>query len=193
MSEDTTGPDRIEKSVPIPVVVPPVAGPTGAFPTVLDSPFRYGVRHDDVGLSQARTPEELVAGPNERGVTTVWDAASLDSAIDWLETHANYLRRLSYDMASIKERLGGDNPTTSALGGFPYAQQLTRTHSMLHGKTEQGLKRLSDNLYAAARALETVKRNYETAEQANAMSADEMRQALSNAARGGGASDGGQR
>ncbi|RKN41121.1 hypothetical protein [Micromonospora endolithica] len=193
MSEDTTGPDQIEKSVPIPVVLPPTVGPAGVFPTVLDSPFRYGVRHDDVGLSQARTPSELVAGPNARGVETEWDASSLDSAIDWLETHAQYLRRLSYDMAVIKERLGGDDPTASVLGGFPYAQKLTQTHSVLHSSTEQKLKSLSDSLYAAARALGTVKSNYQTAEQANAMSATEMQQAFTNAARGGGATDGGQR
>jgi hypothetical protein len=186
MSEDDKGgPDRIGVELPIPL--PPVHPSMATMPMV-NSPASFGVSHDDVRAHQASAPDDLVAGPNERGVQTEWDATSLDSAIDWLETHAGYLRRLSYDMAEIKEKLGGDEAMAGkgAMGGFPYALELARAHGQLYGSTEGGLRRLSEDLYAAARALGTVKRNYETAEGANEMSAQEMKQAFSDAARGGG-------
>lgn len=177
VSED---PDRIEQRFDVPMPINPGA------PFVGDI---RGINYDRVGVDQAHTPSKLVAGDGERGVATEWDAGSLDSAVTWLETHAGYLHRLSYDMSSIKDELAPNEWATEgqgALGGFPNAKTLTDNHNKLFSSTQEGLRRLSDGLWAAAEALREVKRKYEDAEHANAMSAQEMRQAFANAARNGG-------
>lgn len=176
VSED---PDRVEARYKVPMPVNP------GMPFVGDV---RGVNFDRIGVEQAETPSDLVAGPNERGVQTEWDAGSLDSARTWLEAHASYLNRLSYDMASIKQELAPNEwaEGNSALGGFPNAKELTTRHNALYQSTEQQLRSLSDSLWAAAEALGEVKRKYQDAEHANAMSAQEMQQALSKAASGGG-------
>ncbi|MER7888581.1 hypothetical protein ABTX15_02020 [Micromonospora sp. NPDC094482] len=171
--------DRVEVRMPIPMPINPVMPYTGDI---------RGISFDRIGVDQAETPSGLVAGKGEQGVKTEWDAGNLDSAIDWLETHASYVYRLSYDMVEIKEKLGGDQAMAGEgpLGGFHYATQLSQRHTELYGTTEGGLRTLSENLYNAADALRTVKRNYENAEGANAMTAQEMQQAFNNAASGGG-------
>ncbi|NBE82885.1 hypothetical protein [Micromonospora rubida] len=178
MSDDDNDPDRVNVDFPIPM-------PNPMFPGVGDI---RGISFDRIGVDQAETPSGLVAGSCERGVATEWDASSLDSAITWLETHAGYLHRLSYDMVDIKEKLGGDQAITGKgpLGGFQYAKQLAQQHQQTYSSTESGLRTLSANLYTAAEALRTVKQNFETAEGANAMTAQEMQQAFTDAAPGGG-------
>ena len=54
-----------------------------------------------------QTPSDLVAGPNEAGVKTEWDASSLQGAIQWLETHASYLSGCTYKMVDIQDLMGG--------------------------------------------------------------------------------------
>lgn len=142
-----------------------------------------GVSIDNV--HHVETPADLVASPGETGVRTEWDASSLDSAISWLEAHANYLDRLAHEMAEIQNLMGGANAgwarggeavdgAKSPLGSFHWAQELAYKHATLYDSTEANIRTLSDNLYAAARALRKVKENYETVEHANAMSAEEM-------------------
>ncbi|WP_446218084.1 hypothetical protein [Micromonospora sp. IBHARD004] len=172
-------PDRVEQRFDVPMPLNP------GMPLVGDL---RGVNFDRVGVDQAHTPSKLVAGDGERGVETEWDAGSLDSAVTWLETHASYVHRLSYDMSTIKDELAPNEwaePGQGALGGFPNAQELTKNHDALFSSTQQGLRTLSDGLWAAAEALREVKRKYEDAEHANAMSAQEMQQAFNDAASGG--------
>ncbi|MCX4474654.1 hypothetical protein C5N14_14440 [Micromonospora sp. MW-13] len=178
MGDEDNDPDRVNVEFAVPMPVNPM------FPRVGDI---RGISFDRIGVDQAETPSGLVAGKGEKGVETEWDAGNLDSAITWLETHASYLNRLSYDMSDIKEKLGGDQAVAGKgpLGGFQYAQQLAQQHHQVYGSTESGLRTLSENLYTAAEALRTVKRNYETAEGANAMTAQEMQKAFNDAARGG--------
>ncbi|TDC55027.1 hypothetical protein E1258_23130 [Micromonospora sp. KC207] len=178
MSDERNDPDRVEIDLPVPLPVNPMYPGMGNI---------RGISFDRIGVDQAETPSGLVAGKGEKGVQTEWDAGNLDSAITWLETHASYLNRLSYDMVDIKEKLGGDQAVAGKgpLGGFPYALQLAQRHQQVHSGTEGGLRTLSENLYSAAEALRTVKRNYETAEGANEMTAQEMQQAFTDAARGG--------
>ncbi|WP_229402648.1 hypothetical protein [Micromonospora okii] len=178
MSDEKNDPNRVDVDLPVPM---PVG--TG-YPGMVNV---RGISFDRIGVEQAKTPSGLVAPKGEKGVETEWDAGNLDSAITWLETHAAYLHRLSYDMSDIKEKLGGDQAIAGKgpLGGFQYAQQLAQKHQQVYGSTEGGLRTLSENLYSAAEALRTVKRNYESAEGANAMSAQEMQKAFTDAARGG--------
>ncbi|KIR64863.1 MULTISPECIES: hypothetical protein [Micromonospora] len=178
MSDERNDPDRVEVDLPVPLPINPL------YPGMGDI---RGISFDRTGVDQAETPSGLVAGKGEKGVQTEWDAGNLDSAITWLETHASYLHRLSYDMADISEKLGGGQAVAGKgpLGGFPYALQLAQRHQQVYTGTEGGLRTLSENLYSAAEALRTVKRNYETAEGANEMTAQEMQQAFTDAARGG--------
>ncbi|MFI2665594.1 hypothetical protein [Micromonospora carbonacea] len=178
MSDEQHDPDRVEIDLPVPLPV------NAAYPGMVDI---RGISFDRTGVDQAETPSGLVAGEGEKGVETEWDAGSLDSAITWLETHASYLNRLSYDMVDISDKLGGGEAVAGKgpLGGFPYALQLAQRHQQVYSGTESGLRTLSENLYSAAEALRTVKRNYETAEGANKMTAQEMQQAFTDAARGG--------
>ncbi|MFC0507739.1 hypothetical protein [Micromonospora costi] len=171
--------DRVEVRMPVNMPINPTMPFAGDI---------RGISYDKTGVDQAETPSGLVAGSGEEGVKTEWDAGTLDSAIDWLETHANYLHRLSYDMVEIKDKLGGDQGVAGqgTLGGFFYAGELAKAHGQLYTSTESGLRSLSESLYDAADALRTVKRNYEDAEGANAMTAQEMQQAFANAARGNG-------
>ncbi|SBT54217.1 hypothetical protein [Micromonospora narathiwatensis] len=175
-------PDRVDQRFNVPMPVNP------GMPFVGDV---RGVSFDRVGVEQAHTPSQLVAGEGEQGVQTEWDAGSLDSAKTWLEAHAEYVYRLSYSMSAIKDELGGDQAAagSGSLGGFANAKQLATEHLKLYGSTEQGLRSLSESLYAAADALGEVKRKYEDAEHANSMTAQEMQQAFNNAARGGGEKD----
>ncbi|MEU3452339.1 hypothetical protein ABZ671_01850 [Micromonospora sp. NPDC006766] len=170
-------PDRVEQRYAVPMPVNPLLPFAGDV---------RGVSLDRVGVEQSHTPSALVAGENEQGVRTEWDADSLDSAVDWLEAHAFYLNKLSYDMAAIKTELGGDAALggDGSLGGFANAKLLAQEHNKLYGSTEQGLRSLSESLYTAADALREVKRKYEDAEHANTMSAQEMQQAFAKAARG---------
>ncbi|WBB65278.1 hypothetical protein [Micromonospora sp. WMMD812] len=169
--------DRVEVRTPIPMPINPTLPFAGDI---------RGMSWDRTGVDQAETPSGLVAGSGEQGVRTEWDAGNLDSAITWLEAHASYLYRLSYDMVEIKDKLGGDQAAAGEgpLGGFQYATQLAQRHTELYAGTETGLRNLSDSLYNAADALRTVKRNYEDAEGANAMTAQEMQQAFTKAASG---------
>lgn len=161
----------------------------------LDVPYgpRTGVTMDNVHHVEA--PSGLVASSSEAGVRTEWDASTLDAAIEWLTTHADYLRRLSYEMVDIQELMGGPSAgamvggpvpadAKSPLGSFRWAQELAGKHKSLYDQTELNVRTLSDNLYAAADALRKVKENYETAEGANAMTADEMARIFADVSRG---------
>lgn len=178
MTDEHNDPDRVDVRFTAPLPINPGVPGLGDI---------RGISFDRIGVAQAETPDGVVAGKGEKGVQTEWDAGTLDSAITWLETHANYLHRLSYDMADIKECLGGDQAVAGKgpLGGFQYAQQLAQQHQQVYSGTETGLRTISDDLYNAAEALRTVKRNYEDAEGANEMTAQQMQQALNDAARGG--------
>ena len=149
-----------------------------------------GIELDNV--NRAETPADLVAGPNEAGVRTEWDATSLDSAIRWLQAHADYLNKLSHEMDEIQDLMGGAAAasgapgTKSPLGGFDKAGTLAKMHGSLFSSTQTGMRTLATNLYDAAEALRQVKENYETAEQANRMTALDMQKIFTDAAGGGG-------
>jgi hypothetical protein len=144
-------------------------------------------------VNRARTPSDLVAGAGEAGVKTEWDASSLDSAVRWLEAHAEYLNRLSYDMTDLQDLMGGQAAASgvgapgskSPLGGFEWAGRLAQKHGSLYTGVETGVRNLSKSLYDAAEALRQVKENYETAEEVNRMTAVDMQKIFGDIARGG--------
>ncbi|QGN45691.1 hypothetical protein ACN26Y_04995 [Micromonospora sp. WMMD558] len=177
MTEDRAQqPEEIRLDNPIPVPITPLV------PTMhLD-----GVTMDNV--NRADRPTALMPGANEAGARTEWDATSLEEAIRWLESHADFLHKQSYQMVEIQDRMGGNAtagmPTdTSPLGTFPRAQDLATKHSSLFTTTQQNVRNLAADLYQAANALREVKENYETAERANAMSAAEMERVFSDASK----------
>ncbi|MFG3697726.1 hypothetical protein ACGF5C_07370 [Micromonospora sp. NPDC047620] len=190
MTEDRTSPrvDRTEQPDEIRVDTPymPI---TPLAPTVHVS----GITMDNV--NRAQTPSGLVPGAGESGDNTEWDASSLDSAIEWLESHASFLNKQSYTMVEIQDKMGGTAGAagvnavggggSSPLGGFDRAGDLARKHSSLFTTTQQNVRKLAQDLYKAANALREVKENYETAEKANAMSAAEMERAFSEASTSG--------
>ncbi|MCM0679155.1 hypothetical protein NCC78_31475 [Micromonospora phytophila] len=140
-----------------------------------------GITMDNV--NRAQHPTALLPGAGETGDDTEWDASSLDKAIEWLESHAEFLNRQSHKMVEIQDRMGGSAAAgqvteTSPLGSFPRARDLAGKHSALYETTHASVKKLSDDLYQAANALRKVKENYETVERANAMSAAEMERAF---------------
>jgi uncharacterized protein YukE len=152
---------------------------------------RFGINMDNV--MHVEDPS-LAASPD--GVKTEWDASTLDSAIRWLREHAEHLNTLLYQMVDIQEQMGrggsaaGQVPSSpggparkSSLGSFYWAGQLADKHDALYRSTEVNIRTLRDNLHAAADALVKVKENYETAEAANAMSADEMARIFADVSR----------
>ncbi|MFC0004933.1 hypothetical protein [Micromonospora siamensis] len=174
--QNSGGPDRVDVELPVPLPVNPV----------LPGAEIRGISFDRITADQAQVSGELSGGP---GVRTEWDAASFDSAATWLQSHGEYVRGLSTKMHVIAERLGGDGKGQGPLGGYPAATELLGQHRMVHESTRQGLAKLADDLYAAAEALRAVKRNYETAEEANAMSAQRMNELLRGAGGQGGGAD----
>lgn len=180
MTDDRTGPvDRTE--VPEEIRVDTIPVPiTPLVPTMhLD-----GITMDNV--NRAQKPTALMPGANEAGAKTEWDASSLDEAIRWLESHADFLHKQSYKMVEIQDTMGGGGPAgmpgqTSPLGTFPRAQDLATKHSSLFTSTQQSVRKLAEDLYQAANALREVKENYQTAERANAMSAAEMQRVFADA------------
>ncbi|MEU9507016.1 hypothetical protein AB0D32_12125 [Micromonospora sp. NPDC048170] len=190
MTDDRTSPrvDRTEQPEEIRVDTPymPI---TPLVPTAHIS----GITMDNV--NRAQTPSGLVPGASESGDNTEWDASSLDSAIEWLESHASFLNKQSYTMVEIQDKMGGTaaagglngvgGGATSPLGAFDRAGDLARKHGSLFTTTQQSVRKLAEDLYQAANALREVKENYETAEKANAMSAAEMERAFSEAATSG--------
>lgn len=155
---------------------------------------RFGISMDNV--HHVEDPS-LAASGSEPGVRTEWDASTLDSAIRWLREHAEYLNTLLYQMVDIQEQMGrggsaagqvsispgGQAAPKSSLGSFYWAGQLAAKHDSLYHSTELNIRTLRDNLHAAADALVKVKENYETAEAANAMSADEMARIFADVSR----------
>ncbi len=181
MTDDRTGrpdrteiPEEIRVDNPVPVPITPLV------PTMhLD-----GVTMDNV--NRAEKPTALMPGAGEAGAKTEWDASNLDEAIRWLESHADFLHKQSYKMVEIQDRMGGSAAPgvpgqTSPLGTFPRAQDLATKHSSLFTSTQQGVRKLAEDLYQAANALREVKENYETAERANEMSAAEMNRVFADA------------
>ncbi|MEH1166337.1 hypothetical protein V6V47_13205 [Micromonospora sp. CPCC 205539] len=184
MTDDrTTQPERyVNDNLYIPI-------PAGAVPT----PGLAVTGFEVDNVNHAATPDGLVTAPGEAGVKTEWDASSLDSAITWLETHAAYLNKLSYDMVDIQDLMGGAAAggagavagQPSPLGGFDWATRLAAKHQGLYQTTEAGVRRLSESLYDAAEALRQVKQNYETAEEQNRMSAADMQRVFGDVAGNG--------
>ncbi|BCL15702.1 MULTISPECIES: hypothetical protein [Micromonospora] len=184
MTDRTSQPDQVEVDTPrIPLS-----------PTLPVSINGFGMDN----VNRAETPSDLVAGPNEAGVKTEWDASSLDGAIRWLESHASYLRRLYHGMADIQDLMGGAGAAAatgmpsgvsgvqkSPLGGFTWAGRLTQKHANLYTGTESGVLDLANRLEDAVEVLRKVKENYQTAERANEMTAEQIRQIFADAASGG--------
>ncbi|MGC4804371.1 hypothetical protein [Micromonospora sp. DT233] len=186
MTDRTSQPDKIEVETPHIPLGPPATGVS----------FN-GFGMDNV--NHAQTPSDLVAGPNEAGVKTEWDASTLQGAIQWLEAHASYLRRLYHNMADIQDLMGGKGAAAAAgmpsgmgqkspLGGFAWAGRLTEKHAALYSGTEAGVLELAKQLDAAVEVLRKVKDNYDTAEKANEMTAEQINRIFAGAANGGGES-----
>lgn len=184
MTDRTSQPEQIEVETPhLPLS-----------PTLPVSLNGFGMDN----VNRAQTPSDLVAGPNEAGVKTEWDASTLDGAIKWLDSHASYLRRLYHSMADIQDLMGGRGAAAassmpsgvsgvqkSPLGGFSWAARLTEKHANLYSGTEAGVLDLANRLEDAVEVLRKVKENYQTAEQANEMTAEQIRQIFAEAAGGG--------
>ncbi|GIF14947.1 hypothetical protein [Actinoplanes teichomyceticus] len=175
MADENATPDRVSSSYGIPVPIP------GPVPVLF--PGHAGAEMDNVYKSHV--PEGVVAGANDAGARTEWDATSLQNAIGWLEAHGKWLNDLSVGMADIKDLMGGDAAAggKSPLGGFAWAKRLAEKHTSLYGSTETAIKKLSDDLYAAARALKNVKDNYDRAEERNALTAMDMQKIFADVAR----------
>ncbi|RKR89920.1 hypothetical protein BDK92_4280 [Micromonospora pisi] len=153
----------------------------------VDVPYHpVGYELDNVG--RAQVPSDLVAGPNEAGVKTEWDASSLDSAIRWLDAHATYLNRLRHEMTDLQDMMGGAAAAGEGgrgpLGGFVWANRLAAQHKSVYDGMEQGIHSLATNLEEAVAALRQVKENYETAEEVNRMTAIDMQKIFADVARG---------
>ena len=130
-------------------------------------------------VNKAETPSALVPAAGEEGVRTEWDASSLESAIEWLETRAEFLHNQSYQMTSIQDDIAGSPDSAGgAFGAFDRAQVLAQKHSAFFARAQAEVRQLRDRLENAASALRKVKENYETAEGANRMSAEQMRRAF---------------
>ena len=178
MSDGTGGsPERIELEKTVDV---PVQG--------IQVPVTFGYGQDNV--QHAETPSSLVPSAGEDGVRTEWDADSLESAAGWLRAHASYLRRLSYGMTDVQDLMGGDPSMPAAsgqerkspLGGFDWAKRLTGQHDTLFKNTQDGVRKLANELRDAAEALDKIKDNYHTAEKANEMSAVDMQRVFGDVA-----------
>ncbi|MEU1249202.1 hypothetical protein [Micromonospora arida] len=183
MSDEGSSPPQVEGWIRVPPGVAdamPAGSPLRPIATVAAHGPAVGFRQDDVRAGAGSAPSQLMGGPGQRDVTE-WEADRLEAAADNIERHASYLRRLAVDMEEIKDLLGGEAALASpggALGGFPKGLSLAAAHHGLHRTTSQSLTNLSDDLYRAADALREVKRQYDTAEDANKMSAQEMQRAL---------------
>lgn len=182
MTDDRTKqPDQIE----VDTVNVPVA------PTI--TPFVYFDGYTADNVNKAHKPTHLTPAPGGAGATTEWDASSLDGAIKWLNDHADFLNSQSYRMeedirkwmgnpAGGAAGIGGGGDGKSPLGSFDRANALAQRHAGLYDGTQTALRTLAEDLWNAAKALEKVKEDYETAEGANQMTADQMAQALGNGA-----------
>ncbi|MGS2615533.1 hypothetical protein ACVCAH_13575 [Micromonospora sp. LZ34] len=177
MTDDRTRqPDELRVDTPTVPIMPTIA------PTVGVSGFTME------NVNRAQVPSGLVPGAGDAGAKTEWDASSLDKAIEWLESTGDFLNKQSYKMVEISDKMGGVAAGGGAvpggknpLGSFDRAGDLARKHSSLFTTTQEGIRTLAENLYKAANALRKVKENYETAEDANAMSAAEMERAFTSA------------
>ena len=139
---------------------------------------------DNVGTS--RLSGSLAPQAGDPTVTTV-DVDNLDAAITWLNTWADYLKRVYHGMDDIKALMAGpqldgkimrdagpSGQSGGPLGGFPWAGELAKRHTTVYQGYTSGLKTVVDNVYDAADALKKVKDKYNDVEHANAMSAAEM-------------------
>ncbi|WP_051797825.1 hypothetical protein [Catenuloplanes japonicus] len=108
------------------------------------------------------------------GLRTEWDASTLDGAVSWLEEHAAFLGEwlLPTMQNDIKDRLTGP-PGSAAppFGSFPTAIALSDRHLGHYTRAEGAVQTVAEQLWQTAQALREVKEKYETAEQANRMSA----------------------
>ena len=171
-------PDKVSSETPIAVVpgLGPTLVPESLVPDAVEGYLPHaGVEMDNVYKSEG--PNLVRTAGDQAGVRSEWDAASIDSAITWLEEHGNYLYRLSFYMEDINDVMGGTTGK-SPVGGFKWATDLAARHSRLYGATKASVEQLSKNLLAAAEGLRTVKDNYEKAEERNAMSAADMQKAF---------------
>ncbi|TDB72085.1 hypothetical protein [Micromonospora sp. KC721] len=160
-------------------------------PTI--TPFVYLDGFEIDNINKAHKPTHLTPAPGGAGATTEWDAASLDDAIRWLNEHAEFLNSQSYRMEEdIRQWMrnpsgaGGIGAADgkSPLGSFERANALAQRHAGLYDSTQTALRGLAEDLWNAAKALQKVKDDYETAEGANKMTADQMAQALGNGTAG---------
>lgn len=121
-----------------------------------------------------------------------WDASTLDKAIDWLNEHAEFLHKQSFQMEEdIRKWMRNPSGDASAavagsgakspLGSFERAMALAGKHAALYQTTQQNLRALAKDLWKSANALRRVKEDYETAEERNRMNADQMRHAIASA------------
>lgn len=169
MSDGTKAPEEVQRDLSVPIPF----GPGGVFSVT-------GSTEENV--NKAEVPSALVPAAGEEGVRTEWDATSLEEAIRWLTTRAEFLHKQSYDMTVIKEYVAGSPDSQGgAFGSFDRAQSLFIKHNGLYETMQRQLRSLRDRLENAAEALGKVKENYETAEGANRMSAEQMRQVLNDA------------
>ncbi|SCF38510.1 hypothetical protein GA0074695_6398 [Micromonospora viridifaciens] len=175
----TAQPERIEIDTPnIPL------SPTMPFTTL------NGYSLDNVNATHQ--PTHLQATPGGAGAETEWDASTLDNAITWLDEHADFLHKQSYQMEEdIRKWMrnpsgdaaaaAGGSGQKSPLGSFERATALASKHAALYQATQQNLRTLAKELWKAAHALQEVKQGYETAEERNRMNADQMRRTLTGA------------
>lgn len=172
MTDRTQQPEKIEIDTP----------PLPLSPTFLTRIDGFGMDN----VNRAETPSSLKAKPGEAGVRTEWDADTLAGAINWLQSHATYLKRLHHNMADIQDLMGGSAAAATAgmpsgsgmqkspLGGFAWADRLAQKHASLYSGTERGVHDLATRLEHAVEVLEKVKENYKSAERANEMTADQI-------------------
>ncbi|MDQ0366201.1 hypothetical protein [Catenuloplanes indicus] len=122
-------------------------------------------------VTVAGQPSRLATAPGDVGTQTEWDASTLEGAINWLETHSTYLSQsLVPGMETdIRNWLTGSG--TSPFGTYPTALQLGDRQLGHYTTADASIRAIARELWQAAQALRVVLEQYETAEQANELSA----------------------
>ncbi|MDR7278542.1 hypothetical protein [Catenuloplanes atrovinosus] len=129
-------------------------------------------------------PSRLAPAPGHPGISTEWDASTLEGAITWLETHSRYLGgTLAPGMESdIRDWLLPPPGGASPFGTFPTALDLSQRHIAHYTAADASVRSVATELWQAAQALRVVLDQYKTAEEANELSASSFDQIFTSQA-----------
>ncbi|MBA3489887.1 MAG: hypothetical protein H0T78_10175 [Longispora sp.] len=129
---------------------------------------------DAVGLRTARVPELMASIPG-------WDArvecspVELKDAGSRLAIASDYVAAMAGGLGEVQRLLGGLSRTPlPALGSFAEAENILEQHEGLNSSFESLLKTVLTALDKATAALRESAKNYESVEERNRMSAEQL-------------------